>query len=343
MRPILALLLCLPLPLGAQTWEFGRFDTGAWFEAHAFLPGRAAEIHCGGVSPGGQPLPQSDEPMLTGPYAMALSLRMPGVADFTRDAFEPRHDLAEVIGATGYRLPTAHWDAINGYGWQVDLPVGDPLLLALRGAQAFAVDTAAGRAGVFSAAGASQALDRALAFCDAGWAATGAAVPPQAAPWVQAVRAAGLAAPPAAPAPGGLAAAVEAHATRNCGGPFRRGADWLRSAELDGDGQPDFVLEWSAVECTQGPPRPFCGAAQCSTDVFLLRLSAHPRTLGLSRLRDDDRSGQRRAQHAAPFVTRHLRHLCRRGRLRRRLPVGGNPLAAHPLIPPARCLSGRMP
>ena len=274
MRPFLALALALslPLPLHAQTWTVGSIDNGAWFEAHAALPGGVAGIHCGGVSPQGFPLPASDEPMLTAPYTMALSLRMPGVADFSLDATEARGDIAIVVGSTGYRLSVAWWDMINGSGWQADLPVGDPLLLALRGAGAFAVDTATGRQGVFSADGAAAALDGALGFCDARWAATGHTPPPVAVPWVNAVRAAGLSvAPAAAPSfvPTNLAAKIEAEVTRGCGGPFRREPDWLRPGELDGDGQPDYVLDWRGVECLQGNRWPSCGASQCSMEVFL--------------------------------------------------------------------------
>jgi hypothetical protein len=232
---------------GAQAWTAGQFDNGAWFEATAIAPGGQVMLHCGGVSPAGGRLPESDEPMLTAPGMLELSIALPGVADLSQGYLPPRGDLAIVIGSTGYRLPQADWDVINGRGWTVPVPVAEPWLQALRGAPAFAIDSAGGRQGVISAAGAAAALDAVIAHCTARWQA-----------------------PPAGSATTErLLAGVEAAIAATCGGPSRRNPGYVMQAELDGDGQPDLMLLWIENECLTPVGLGMCAPSQCPIDLFL--------------------------------------------------------------------------
>lgn len=44
---------------------------------------------------------------------------------------------------------------------------------------------------------------------------------------------------------------------------------YAQTGDIDGDGIADLVIDWAAITCLVGPPMPFCGAANCSVDVYL--------------------------------------------------------------------------
>lgn len=291
LRAVLAVVAVLPGAASAQdAWTYGSFDNGAWFEAWVTSPDAGVSLNCGGNSPGGQPLPQTDEPMVTANYAMNLTIALPGLRPTTVTG-APRGDLV-VAGDTGaaFVLPLAHWDELNGTGWIQSVRYGDPLLELMRGAGALAFDAGGQRHATYGTAGLAPALDSAMAFCDARWAATGVPIPATAVASVQGLRtrgidvaptkAATLPPPPSAPEPAPpmatasdtLLARVHAHVAKNCGRlPAGLTANAVRAANIDGDGNTDYVLAWDDVDCGAGSggSRPFCGASQCLVEVFL--------------------------------------------------------------------------
>ena len=56
---------------------------------------------------------------------------------------------------------------------------------------------------------------------------------------------------------------------QGCGGGAQIEPDAFLTGDIDGDGLPDVVLDWGAVQCYGPMSRPFCGASRCSADVFL--------------------------------------------------------------------------
>jgi hypothetical protein len=285
MARLIALISCL-LAQGASAsdWAYGSFDNGAWFEAHVRHASGEMALNCGGVSPGGQPLPQSDEPMITPPYTVDLTLAHPGLGGGDLVVNPPRSDVVVVSGATGYQLPRVVYDELDLSGWVQPLGMGDGLVAALLTAAPIAVDAAGQRLGVYETTGLTGPLAQMIAFCDARWHATGTALPDTALGVVNAVRQQGLdVAPTTAPAAeqqqpaaqpqrvdNGLWASVTDFITRSCEGAVAEYGDgFATAANIDGDGVQDYVIAWDSITCAGNLRRPFCGASQCAVDVFV--------------------------------------------------------------------------
>ena len=250
-------------------WRQQSFDNGMWFEAWAYTPDRSVRVNCGGLSPTGLPPPATDEAFLTATYTLHLSI---GTALAGRpagyDDFSPLPGAMMVAGSNGYVLPGPEFDLLNDDAGIQPLDFGDPLVAALLdGADGRMEFHLAGRGPVaFDPTGVASALATAMAFCDARWAALGQQVPPEAAPVVARIRGA------AAPVDAGvstLRAAADGHVFAVCGGAATAVPDYLIETEIDGDGVPDVVLDWGGISCPGSVPRPNCGAAYCSIDVFL--------------------------------------------------------------------------
>lgn len=253
-----ALVAALALPGAgqAQVWRADTFDNGAWFEAWVSAAEGLPRFHCGGVSPTGLPLPQSDEPILT--TVGALDLWMPDNGPMLQRLDPPpRTDLRLVTDAQAFALPNAYYDMLYFDGWVQTIGVRDAALGALATSQAWAIDGQHGRWGPFTSAGLGQALQTAIAYCEARWNAVPAAPAP---------------APPA----GDLAALLETARQRDIAETCPRGATVdpttpLR-ADLDGDGIADIVQDQAGVRCTGEYLTEHCGAALCSVAVYLSRL-----------------------------------------------------------------------
>ncbi len=251
----LAVALCaLGSEASAQTWQVSTFDNGAWFEAWVTAAENWPEFHCGGVSPRGLPLPESDEAMLTQPGTLGLIMPdRPGLGYYDPP---PRSDLRLVTDRNAFGLPHATYDLLNADGWTHPIGTKDAAIAALSSSQSWAIDGAHGRWGPFPSTGLGPALTAMIAYCEARW-----ATPPQAQ----------TPAPAAAPDVTALMqAALARDLARTC-----EGRGYLvdpgnpLSADLDADGQPDLVMDFRAVTCPGETHQSHCGAALCSLSVYL--------------------------------------------------------------------------
>ncbi|GGA97428.1 hypothetical protein [Allosediminivita pacifica] len=130
---------------------------------------------------------------------------------------------------------------------------GNGLLDALRAGNTVTLDSDLGT-GLFPfrLRGSSAAIGEVLAICGEGAAPTTAATGPTAA------------------TTGLTAAAPEARIREACRGAYS-GEDAIVQTEIDGDGKPDFLLDWSSVTCADrsvGRGGGYCGAQMCSIDVY---------------------------------------------------------------------------
>lgn len=69
-----------------------------------------------------------------------------------------------------------------------------------------------------------------------------------------------------APLPKDVQAAIE-ESRKDCGAPVRLRAKFVTSRDVNGDGKPDYILDYDKFECS-GTPTAFCGSAGCLTQVF---------------------------------------------------------------------------
>jgi hypothetical protein len=158
------------------------------------------------------------------------------------------------LGNVGYNVG---WNELFDQ-WEVDLSADDPVFAAIAGVSRFELRSNTSSHTVNSA-------DFAVAYtnltdhCRSMFAAINT-------PW------AGDA--PAAPAPqpapaNAMRQIAESAVWQGCGGGAQIDPDAFLTGEIDGDGLPDVVLDWGAVQCYGAMARPFCGASRCSADVFL--------------------------------------------------------------------------
>jgi hypothetical protein len=65
-------------------------------------------------------------------------------------------------------------------------------------------------------------------------------------------------------------AKVRAEIRDTCGGRATFKPGFQRTADFNGDGQPDYLLDYSQSECVGGmSTNPFCGSAGCTLDVLI--------------------------------------------------------------------------
>ncbi len=124
---------------------------------------------------------------------------------------------------------------------------GDGLLDAVRAGNTVTVDSEFSTGPFpFRLRGSSAAIGEVLAICGEG------------------------AGPTTTAAPGLTAAVPEARIREACRGAYT-GAGAIVQTEIDGDGKPDFLLDWSSVTCADrsvGRGGGYCGAQMCSIDVY---------------------------------------------------------------------------
>lgn len=257
--PLLALLW--PASAAAQFWEGGVIDDGAFFEA-----GAGAEeglfLSCGGPSAGGLTGDQTgnNHPRITPPGAVELILQGPPFGA-PADLGEKMNDLEiRAMDGRGYRLPPAQWNPIWDE-WSVVMHADSPLWSLMTEVPTINV-SARGRAVQHTTSGFAPAFATLVRDCARLYAAVGVA-------WPSPLPAAP---PPQAPAQGAMDLAARTHAANVCGAPPSLAPNALMAANLDGDGQPDAVLDLRGVTCPGRAYQDHCGAAACDIEIFVSRL-----------------------------------------------------------------------
>ena len=252
----LAALLALA-PAGAaraQDWVVNRYDDGSFFQGTlAPTGGPGFSVVCGERSARGLSPQQTGnmEPDITRPNAFRLFLSPEDVGFPAAEAGLSRDDVLVVIGTTGYRFAYWTWNELYG-SWETDLPADDPVFAAIAGQAAFELRFDGGAQQVASR-GFASGLEELRGYCRAMFAAVGRF-------WAGAA--------PAGPGPS-MADLARRRIAAGCGAGVRDQAGAIQTGEIDGDGHPDAVLDWRAVRCAGGIERPYCGASQCSAEVFL--------------------------------------------------------------------------
>lgn len=269
-------------PLIAQarfaSWSGQASDNGSLIFGFAALSDYSLSIHCSAPSPQGLPLMQtgSHESHQAEPFELFI-----GFSDFLFDWQPPfwQTGALMMVGEFPFAMPDFELNELQGTA--VRLPMSAPFVQALYTASSLALVTPEGMVHRFSVEGLVPALETALSACIERWVAMGHAIP------------AGLTRSPAAtdqsgalqPAPdaskspdastgiAGLPSVIVAHVRQMCGGQARIEDAALRVVDdFDADGAPDYVIHYADVYCQPGDVQGFCGAANCSIDVFLSSL-----------------------------------------------------------------------
>ncbi len=250
----LALWPCLG---AAQDWTMSQFDDGSFFSATlAPVDGPGPALVCGERSPQGvsAAVTGNTEPDITpaGAFRVYVSDRAIGAPGAH---LQVRDDVLLVAGDSGFRLHGLRWNELFST-WEVDLPAADPAFAAIAGQERFELRSDRG-SHMVSALGFGTALEQLTGYCATMFTSVGL-------PWPQQQGAQALA--------GAMRRAAEADIRRGCNGPATWSAAAMKPAHIDGDGAEDIVLDWREVRCSTGMARPFCGAAMCSTDIYLSAL-----------------------------------------------------------------------
>lgn len=190
----------------------------------------------------------------TAPFLATLSIagRLVPPTDSDRKTF------TLYLDQQGYQFAPAFFDPQDD-SWLMPVGMSDPFTLALFETERLIVDAGGGQAWSFSTEGLKAALFDAFGACITAWRDNGHAIPPALAAF----------APGNAPATSALPATLAARVARGCGGGYAMDNSEVLSGLIDADEQPDYVLDWNIVRCEGAMARPFCGAANCSIDVFL--------------------------------------------------------------------------
>lgn len=273
LAPLSLLLGALFCVLGMQTahaqvWESRTDDNGSLIFGTASSPNYRLWFSCNAPSPQGRPLWEtgSQEETLNEPFELLMAFS----EDLFRGATGARQEgVVLYVGATPFVVPP--FDLIGMNGPEVVLSLSEPMVQALYDAPSLRLVTAQGVVHAVTAAGLGTALSTAMQVCVARWADMGHPVPET----LSRYRPASATTP--APVPSGPATSIATlppviveHVNAMCGGSARLEEAALRlTDDLDGDGAPDYVIHFSDVFCQPDDTRGFCGAANCSIDVFM--------------------------------------------------------------------------
>ncbi|TDK52127.1 hypothetical protein E1832_02075 [Antarcticimicrobium luteum] len=241
----------------AQDWAMSQFDDGSFFSATlAPVDGPGPALVCGERSPQGvsPAVTGNTEPDITPPGAFRVyisdrAIGAPGAHLQTRD------DVLLVAGDDGFRLRGLRWNDLFST-WELDLPETDPAFAAIAGQDRFELRSDRGNH-VISAMGFGEGVRQLSGYCRAMFAAVGRPWPQQGAAGARGVT---------------MRQAAEADIRRGCGGPASWTPEALKSANIDGDGAEDIVLDWREVTCSGYGSSLFCGAAMCSADLYISAL-----------------------------------------------------------------------
>lgn len=290
--------LALAAPVHSQTWTAGAFDTGGLIYGSVAAPENSLTLACNTPSPQGRALFETGdhETNLSEPFEMFLEVSYQLIASAGAADILPEATL--VVDGAGFRLPPILWDEFIGT-WQVAIRMDDPLFDALRDARDLVFDAGQGTAWQYPVDGLSAGLGIAMQACVDGWGAAGQQIPSSLSRFWregtedgQSISQALAALPGSAtvvpvspiPTPDQVPTAIDIAAAEGCNGVSHTiDPASVQTADLDGDGLNDYVFNHNGVRCG-GRMSGYCGAANCSIDVFLSSQSyAHrPEFLGMS-------------------------------------------------------------
>ncbi len=258
-----ALLLMLPLPVLAQDWQFSQSDDGVVFSAQIQSPGGSAfSLMCAGRTP--------QAPAVLPVYYESTIRTKPDVLHLVLDdrlfnrsiVSDKRDNMLIVFANSAYRLPQIGWDDYISE-WSTSIQATGAMFDAISASASFELHSDVGVLKV-SSAGFAAAYANLLNTCRSRFAAIGR-------PWQTLAAVAPVSAPPAQSGQSMLRAA-EAFVWQGCEGSYTAEPDAFLTGNIDGDGVPDVVIDWGSIHCSGAMARPFCGASQCSADVFLSQL-----------------------------------------------------------------------
>lgn len=259
-----------------EGWLSMTGDTGGFRSAIAVYLSReipqVLAVECGEPLPG-RPVPAGSE--MIPPRGM-MSVRADGrLFGGFRDA--PLVGVIEIDGS-GFPatfLPDPEWEA-----FRTEVAIDAPVIAAMRSGSRLVMKGPSATEQPVSLKGSSAKIAAVTDFCRTNFPLDGeGAVTPRAAPTQVAVTPGGntyvaTASAAASPLPfagdGGKAHAAEVCASRGLGAPTIS-EGFVREVSIDGDGAPDYVVDWSAVTC--GGPGGIgagdCGALGCGFDVWI--------------------------------------------------------------------------
>lgn len=263
-----AALAAVPALAGAQTWQASTADTGGLIYGGAIPPERTLTFTCTAPSPQRRPLIETEdyETIQSAPFAMFVSLSAALVPPPGGEALLPAVTLT--LDGTGYRLPPMRWDELY-YEWMVELAMADPVFGALSAASDMVLDSGTGAAWRYPVDGLAQGLSAAMSACATGWVQAGLTLPPELG---------GTALAPQAAATTQMTPEIDTFLRRECAASYTIAEGAIALHDLDRDGMPDRILDWAGVTCGGPIPRPYCGAANCSIEVFLSSRPGDPQS-----------------------------------------------------------------
>lgn len=155
----------------AQQWQVATGDDGAWFGAAAKpsdhgYGNETVELFCGGRSPQGLPLTAEHHHAIATEQGTVL-LRLGQAATGSNPIVEPLlNDIRLLVDGTAYPHPPFEADMLDGQ-YDVTLPVGDPLITALRTGNILSVAAAGTAIRTIALRGSGRAIGTAIDFCAA--------------------------------------------------------------------------------------------------------------------------------------------------------------------------------
>lgn len=238
----------------AQAWQFNASDDGSFFVGGAGPEtGPGFFLVCGERSPQGLSPGQTGnmEPDITPPDSFRVYLNVDDIGP-PNDQMQTRSDVLIVVGTTGYRFPQINWNELFAT-WETDVQATDPMFQVIAAQPSFELRSNTASE-IVTANGFGRALAQLTTYCQSMFASIGL-------PWSSVT---------ATPTPRATMRQIAEAAVRTgCGGLANTDAKAFLSGDIDGDSEPDIVVDWNNITCTGGYPRPFCGASMCSANVYL--------------------------------------------------------------------------
>ena len=265
-KATLCALLLATTPAHAG-WVARIADNGGLFYGLAVAENSGFAVRCNGRSRQGLPLisVEAHEEARAEPFHLIYSFSAPLMAEPA--TVYQRSDVVVWADGTGYRLPVTIWNELD-YEWQVQVAMTDTLSLALMTARDLVVGPETGPHTRIAVDGMNQSVAEAMAFCVAEYRRAGFPVPaPLDQFWPQANNS--VLGDDTVATPDAMADYARAHIYNGCSGAAQIEDTAILLGDIDGDGVEDAVLDWGGVICSQGLPRPFCGASMCSADVYV--------------------------------------------------------------------------